>query len=90
MCILHMLMILTMSVLWMHLYSMHKCSTNLRLNKPTIQPAVSSDGRLENIGRVDSNTMLGVIQGGKVDPGGAKMNCNDLEGKKCCDGKLCI
>ena len=31
------------------------------------------------IGGVDSDTMVGVIQGGKVEPGGAKMNCSDLE-----------
>lgn len=88
-CIPHMLMILTMSILWVYVYSMHKCGTNLRLNKPPFLPATSIAG-LEMIGRVDSDTMVGVIQGGKVEPGGAKMKCSDLECQKCCNGKVYV
>lgn len=51
---------------------MHKYGTNLRLNKPPSFSASSIAG-LEMIGRVDSDTMVGVVQCGKVVPGGAKM-----------------
>lgn len=64
--------ILTASILCMHMYGIHKCGTNLRLYKPPFFPATSIAG-LEMIGRVHSNTMVGVIQCGKVVPGGAKM-----------------
>lgn len=47
--------------------------TNLRLYKPSFLPAASIAG-LELIRGVDSNTMVCVIQRGKVVPGGAKMN----------------
>lgn len=79
-------MILTMPILGVHAYSIHKCGTNLRLNKPPFLPAASIAG-LEMIGGVDSDAMVGVIQGGKVEPGGAKMKCSDLECQKCCNGK---
>ena len=53
-------------------YRTHKYGTNLRLHKPPLLSATSIAG-LEMIGRVDSNAMVGVIQCGKVIPGGAKM-----------------
>lgn len=52
----------------MHMYSIHKCGTNLGLYKPPFLPASSIAG-LEMIGRVDGNTMVGVIQCGKMVPG---------------------
>lgn len=58
------------------MYSIHKCGTNLRLNKPPALPATSIAG-LENIGRVDGNTVVGVIQSGEVVPGGAKIKHSD-------------
>lgn len=62
----------------MHMYSIHKCGTNLRLDKPPFLPATSIAG-LELIGSVDGNTMFGVIQCGKMVPGGAKMKFGDME-----------
>lgn len=50
--------------------------TNLRLHKPPALSATSIAGP-ELIGRVDSNAMVGVIQRGKVEPDGAKIDKNE-------------
>lgn len=47
--------------------------TYLRLNKPSFLPAATIAG-LELIRGIDSNTVVCVIQRGKVVPVGAKMN----------------
>lgn len=55
----------------------HKCGTNLRLNKPPFLPATSVAG-LEDVGRVDGDAMVGVVQRGKVVPGGAKVKSLEI------------
>lgn len=61
---------------WLSHYKL-KCGTNLRLNKPPFLPATSVAG-LEDVGRVDGDAMVGVVQRGKVVPGGAKVKSLEI------------
>lgn len=45
----------------------HQCGTHLRFDKPPFLPAASVAG-LEDVGRVDGDAMVGVVQRGKVVP----------------------
>lgn len=49
-------------------------TTDLRLHEPAFLPAAAVAG-LEDIGRVDGNAVVGVVQRGKVEAGAAKINC---------------
>lgn len=56
-------------------------TTDLRLHKPAALPATAITG-LEDVGWVDSDPVVGVVQCGKVIPGAAKMSRKKSPGCK--------